>query len=69
MQNAASHLPSSGVLSPGSWGTERAAMGQLKAGDKTLKAGAVGEIEIQGDNIVLGQPFAFNKTNIGQFDF
>lgn len=46
-----------------------AAMGKLKAGDKTFKAGAVGEFEIQGDNIVLGQPFAFNKENIAQFDF
>lgn len=46
-----------------------AATGKLKAGDKIFKAGAVGEFEIQGDNIVLGQPFAFNKGNIGQFDF
>jgi hypothetical protein len=26
-------------------------------------------VEIQGDNIMLGKPFVFNKDNIGQFDF
>src|SRR5881394_3869944 len=43
--------------------------GELKAGAKTFKAGALGEFEIQGDNIVLGKPFIFNKGNIDQFDF
>jgi rhamnose transport system substrate-binding protein len=43
--------------------------GTLKPGDKTFKAGALGEYEIQGDNIMLGKPFIFNKTNIDQFDF
>jgi rhamnose transport system substrate-binding protein len=45
------------------------AKGELKAGAKTFKAGALGEFEIQGDNIVLGKPFIFNKGNIDQFDF
>jgi hypothetical protein len=26
-------------------------------------------VEIQGDNILLGKPFIFNKSNIDQFDF
>ena len=39
------------------------------AGAKTFKAGALGEFEIQGDNIVLGKPFIFNQGNIDQFDF
>jgi len=43
--------------------------GTLKPGDKSLKAGRLGSIEIQGDNILLGEPFTFNKTNIDQFDF
>ncbi|MCX8090279.1 MAG: substrate-binding domain-containing protein [Verrucomicrobiae bacterium] len=43
--------------------------GRLKAGDKTFRAGALGEFEIQGDNIVLGEPFAFTKDNIDQYDF
>ena len=45
------------------------AKGTLKPGDKKVKAGALGEFEIQGDNILLGKPFVFNKDNIDQFDF
>lgn len=45
------------------------AKGSLKPGDKSFKAGALGEFEIQGDNILLGKPFAFTKENIDQFDF
>ena len=30
---------------------------------------ACGAIKIEGDNIVLGQPFVFTKENIDQFDF
>ena len=43
--------------------------GQLKPGDKQMKAGRLGTIEIQGDNILLGKPFIFTKENIDQFDF
>jgi rhamnose transport system substrate-binding protein len=46
-----------------------AVKGTLKPGDKTFQAGALGTFEIQGDNIVLGKPFTFNKQNIDQFDF
>jgi len=45
------------------------ATGALKPGDKTFKAGSLGEFQIQGDNILLGKPFIFNKTNIDLFDF
>ena len=45
------------------------ATGSLKAGDKSFKAGAMGEFEIAGDSILLGKPFVFNKDNIDQFDF
>ncbi len=45
------------------------AKGELKPGVKSFKAGRLGEMEIQGDNIVLGKPFIFNKDNIDQFDF
>ena len=44
------------------------ARGQLKAGDKSFKAGAAA-YEIQGDSILLGKPFTFNKSNIDQFNF
>lgn len=45
------------------------AKGDLKAGDKKFKAGRLGEMEIQGDNILLGKPFVFTKENIDQFNF
>ncbi len=45
------------------------AKGTLKPGDKSFKAGSLGEFEIQGDNILLGKPFIFNKDNIDQFNF
>ncbi len=43
--------------------------GVLAPGAKSYKAGRLGEVEIQGDNILLGKPFIFNKENIDQFDF
>lgn len=45
------------------------ARGLLKAGDKNIKAGSLGEFQIEGDSILLGKPFIFNKGNIDQFDF
>jgi len=43
--------------------------GDLKFGDKSIKAGRLGAMPIEGDSIVLGKPFAFTKDNIDQFDF
>jgi rhamnose transport system permease protein len=43
--------------------------GTLKPGAKALQAGRLKNIEIQGDNVLLGKPFVFNKDNIDQFDF
>jgi ABC-type sugar transport system substrate-binding protein len=42
---------------------------KLKSSDTKFKAGTLGEFAIEGDNILLGKPFIFNKTNIDQFDF
>jgi rhamnose transport system substrate-binding protein len=43
--------------------------GTLKPGDKSFRAGSLGQFEIQGDNILLGKPFLFTKENIDQFNF
>jgi rhamnose transport system permease protein len=45
------------------------AIGQLKGGDHSIKAGRLGSIEIEGDNILLGKPFIFSRENIDKFDF
>jgi rhamnose transport system substrate-binding protein len=44
--------------------------GTLKPGDKTLKAGKLGDLKIiNGSEILLGSPFVFTKDNIKGFDF
>lgn len=45
------------------------AKGELKPGVTTFNAGRLGPMEIKGDNILLGKPFVFDKSNIDQFDF
>jgi glycosyltransferase involved in cell wall biosynthesis len=36
---------------------------------QSLRRLRAGSVTIQGDNILLGTPFIFNKANIDQFDF
>ena len=43
--------------------------GKLKPGATKLTAGRLGTIEVNGDNVLLGQPFTFTKDNIDRFDF
>ena len=43
--------------------------GTLKAGDRQFDSGRLGSVQVEGDQIMLGKPFIFNKTNIDQFDF
>jgi ABC-type sugar transport system substrate-binding protein len=43
--------------------------GGLKPGDKTFSGGRLKGVEIQGDNILLGKPYTFDKSNIDNFDF
>ncbi len=45
------------------------ASGKLAPGAKEFDGGKLGKIEVQGDNLVLGQPFVFTKENIDQFEF
>jgi rhamnose transport system substrate-binding protein len=43
--------------------------GTLKPGATQFTAGRLKTVEIEGDNILLGQPYLFTKNNIEQFDF
>lgn len=43
--------------------------GELKSGARRIQSGRLGEIEVVGDEVRLGLPFIFNKTNIDNFDF
>ena len=43
--------------------------GTLKAGDTSFSAGRLGEVTIQGDMILLGDPLVFNKSNIMDVDY
>jgi len=45
------------------------AKGKLKRGDTAFEAGRLNRIEVRADQVMLGAPFVFNKTNIDQFDF
>ena len=44
-------------------------LGELKRGASELTAGRLGKVEIRNDEVRLGAPFIFNKTNIDQFNF
>jgi len=43
--------------------------GDLTPESKTLQAGRLGELSINGSEILLGPPFVFTTENIGDFDF
>lgn len=43
--------------------------GQLKVGDQNVAAGRLGKVEVQNDEVRLGAPFIFNKSNIDGFNF
>jgi rhamnose transport system permease protein len=45
------------------------AEGRLKPGATEFNAGRLKKVAIQGDNVLLGQPFLFTKDNIDRFDF
>ena len=43
--------------------------GTLKPGDEKIHAGRLNDMQVVGDEVMLGKPFIFNKDNIDQFDF
>jgi rhamnose transport system permease protein len=43
--------------------------GELKAGATSLDAGKMGKFAVVGDEVRLGAPFIFNKSNIDNFNF
>jgi ABC-type sugar transport system substrate-binding protein len=44
--------------------------GTLKPGDTSVKAGRLGDLSvINGSEILLGDPFVFEKSNVNDFDF
>jgi rhamnose transport system substrate-binding protein/rhamnose transport system permease protein len=45
------------------------ASGRLKRGDTTFDAGSLGTFAVDGDQVLLGAPFVFNRTNIDRFNF
>jgi len=45
------------------------AQGKIPKGATSFQGGRLGNIEIRGDEVILGKPLIFNKANIDQFDF
>ena len=45
------------------------AEGRLKPKAPNFPAGRLGTVRLDGDNVLLGQPFLFKKDNIDKFDF
>jgi rhamnose transport system substrate-binding protein len=45
------------------------ASGELKRGNREMTAGRLGKIETQNDEVRLGAPFIFNKSNVDNFNF
>lgn len=43
--------------------------GALKPGDTSLAAGRLGALKVEGDQILLGEPFVFTKDNIDNYNF
>jgi ABC-type sugar transport system substrate-binding protein len=46
-----------------------AARGQLQKGATNFVSKKVGNVRIEGDNLILGKPFIFDKSNIADYNF
>ena len=45
------------------------ATGELSVGQTSLRAGRLGTVVVKADEVLLGKPFVFDKSNIDGFDF
>lgn len=45
------------------------ATGALPSTSTTISVGRLGSLELAGDNLILGQPFRFDRSNIDRFEF
>jgi len=43
--------------------------GRLKFGDREINAGRLKRLEVKDNDVLLGAPFIFNKSNVDLFDF
>jgi rhamnose transport system permease protein len=43
--------------------------GELRPGATSFSAGRLGTLQVEGDQILLGKPFIFDRANIDQFNF
>jgi ABC-type sugar transport system substrate-binding protein len=48
---------------------EALATGKLKKGATSIEAGRLGEMKVEGDNVLLGDILRFTKENIDRYDF
>jgi rhamnose transport system permease protein len=46
-----------------------ASSGKLQRGDAAIQAGRLGKIKVAADEVMLGAPFIFDKSNIDEFNF
>ena len=46
-----------------------ALLAEGKMGKDSIQVGRLGKIEVRGSQVILGNPFIFNKANIDQYDF
>jgi ABC-type sugar transport system substrate-binding protein len=43
--------------------------GRLEPGAESFEAGRLGEVEVRGDVVILGDPIVFTPENINDYDF